>query len=212
LFPEFAVNSQMDATDRQQVDVGFGLAGFDPVADPELPFPDAWRCGRHGVVDAFVRHGNLRIDSLDVSLSGKRRMHLLHIARKRLRHYDAAAGSRELARRPYFLGASQASVTALSIMCRSSLLHCGQVKVRKSWPNALGSIAVNFIGESHAAHCGPWFCVSSMLLSCSGRGQRSLSALALPGNAVAATRARSLDDHAPLVSRAAAQYCSDLKN
>jgi hypothetical protein len=102
----------------------------------------------------------------------------------------------EFARRPYFLGASQASVTALSIRCRCSLLHCGQVKVRRSWPNALGSIAVNFIGESHAVHCGPWFCVSSMPLSCSSRGRRSLSALALPGIAVAATRARS-PDHAP---------------
>jgi hypothetical protein len=65
-------------------------------------------------------------------------------------------------RRPYFLGASQASVTALSIMCRCSLLHCGQVNVRRSWPNALGSIAVNFMGEAQAVHCGPWFCVSSM--------------------------------------------------
>jgi hypothetical protein len=73
----------------------------------------------------------------------------------------------------YFLGASQASVTALSIMCRCNLRHCVQVKVRRSWPNALGSIAVNFIGEPHAVHCGPWFCVSSMRLSCSGRAQHS---------------------------------------
>jgi hypothetical protein len=28
-------------------------------------------------------------------------------------------------------------------------------------PVSLGSIAVNFIGEPHAVHCGPWFCVSS---------------------------------------------------
>jgi hypothetical protein len=89
----------------------------------------------------------------------------------------------------YFLGASQASVTALSIMCRCSLLHCGQVKVRRSWPTALGSIAVNFIGDPHAVHCGPWFCVSSMMFSCSGRGQRSL-AFARPGSAIAATQAR----------------------
>ncbi len=27
----------------------------------------------------------------------------------------------------------------------------------------LGSIAVNFIGEPQAVHCGPWFCVSSMV-------------------------------------------------
>jgi hypothetical protein len=46
--------------------------------------------------------------------------------------------------------------------CCSLLLHCGQLNVRKSWPVALGSIAVNFIGEPQAVHCGPWFCVSSM--------------------------------------------------
>jgi hypothetical protein len=27
----------------------------------------------------------------------------------------------------------------------------------------LGSIAANLIGEPQAAHCGPWFCVSSMV-------------------------------------------------
>ena len=31
-------------------------------------------------------------------------------------------------------GATQASVTALSITCRWTLLHSGQVNVRKSWP------------------------------------------------------------------------------
>jgi hypothetical protein len=44
-------------------------------------------------------------------------------------------------------------------------LHCGQAKVRKSWPDALGSIAVNLIGEPQAMHCGPWFCVSNMRFS-----------------------------------------------
>jgi hypothetical protein len=42
-------------------------------------------------------------------------------------------------------------------------LHSGQVNVRKSWPNVLGSIAINLIGEPQAVHCGPWFCVSSMV-------------------------------------------------
>src|ERR1700726_2165231 len=60
-------------------------------------------------------------------------------------------------------GATQASVTALSITCRWTLLHSGQVNVRKSWPNVLGSIAVNLIGEPQAVHCGPWFCVSSIV-------------------------------------------------
>jgi hypothetical protein len=52
---------------------------------------------------------------------------------------------------------------ALSITRRWTLLHSGQVNVRKSWPNVLGSIAVNLIGEPQAVHCGPWFCVSSMV-------------------------------------------------
>jgi hypothetical protein len=43
------------------------------------------------------------------------------------------------------------------MMCRSTLLHLGQLKVRKSWPNALGSIAVSFIGESQATQHGPGF-------------------------------------------------------
>src|SRR5258705_2541000 len=61
-------------------------------------------------------------------------------------------------------GAIQASVTALSITCRWTLLQCGQANVRKSWPGAIGSIAVNLIGEPQAVHCGPWFCVSSICL------------------------------------------------
>ena len=31
----------------------------------------------------------------------------------------------------YFLGANQASVTSLPMMCRCTLLHCGQANVRK---------------------------------------------------------------------------------
>jgi hypothetical protein len=68
-------------------------------------------------------------------------------------------------RRSYFFGASQASVTALSMICRSTLWHCGQANVRRSWPNALGSIAVNLMEEPQAVHCGPWFCLSSMVAS-----------------------------------------------
>jgi hypothetical protein len=48
------------------------------------------------------------------------------------------------------------------MMCRSTLEHRGQPNVRKSWPNELGSIAVNFIGEPQVVHCGPWFCTSSI--------------------------------------------------
>jgi hypothetical protein len=64
--------------------------------------------------------------------------------------------------RPHDLGFDQATVTVLSIMCPCTRLQCGQVKIRKSWPNAPGSIAVSFIGEPQAVHCGPWFCESSM--------------------------------------------------
>ena len=59
-------------------------------------------------------------------------------------------------------GCSHSSVTALSIMCRSTLLHFSQVNVRRSWPNPPGSIAVNVIGESQSIHCGLWFCILSM--------------------------------------------------
>lgn len=75
----------------------------------------------------------------------------------------------------YFFGACHASVTALSMMCRSTLEHRGQPNVRKSWPKELGSIAVNFIGEPQVVHCGPWFCTSSM-------GFPSRSAGALPSS------------------------------
>src|SRR5260370_2817226 len=51
------------------------------------------------------------------------------------------------------------------MMCRSTLWHCRHPNVRKSWPGALGSIAVNFIEEPQAVHCGPWFCVSSIRCS-----------------------------------------------
>jgi uncharacterized protein (DUF4415 family) len=63
-----------------------------------------------------------------------------------------------------YFGSNQASVTAVSMMCRSTLLHCGHVKVRRSLPVQLGSIADNFMGEPQAVHCGPWFCLSSMAL------------------------------------------------
>jgi len=43
-----------------------------------------------------------------------------------------------------------------------ALKSCGQVKVRRSLPVPLGSIADNFMGEPQAVHCGPWFCLSSM--------------------------------------------------
>jgi hypothetical protein len=58
------------------------------------------------------------------------------------------------------------------------------VNVRKSWPVLLGSIAVNFIGEPQAAHCGPWFCVSSMC--CSPAVSPQFGALSSPATQPAA--------------------------
>jgi hypothetical protein len=52
----------------------------------------------------------------------------------------------------FLLGSSQASVMVLSMTCRWTLAQFGQVKVRKSLPIALGSIAVSFMGDPHAVH------------------------------------------------------------
>jgi hypothetical protein len=54
---ELAVNSQLNAADGQQIDSRFRLAGFDDVADPELPFPDVRRrAQRHAVLYALIHH------------------------------------------------------------------------------------------------------------------------------------------------------------
>jgi hypothetical protein len=47
---EFAVDAQANATHRQQADPGFGPAGLDLIADPELPLPDPRRRRRHNYV------------------------------------------------------------------------------------------------------------------------------------------------------------------
>jgi hypothetical protein len=51
------VNSQLNAADCQEINLRFRLAGFDGLADLELPPPDA-RHGRHRyrVFDALVHH------------------------------------------------------------------------------------------------------------------------------------------------------------
>ena len=54
---EFAVNPQLNAADGQQVDPRFRLAGFDGVANLELPSPDArLACQCHRVLYALVHH------------------------------------------------------------------------------------------------------------------------------------------------------------
>jgi hypothetical protein len=56
--PEGAIDPQLNPADGQEADPGFGLAGFELVADSELPFPDPRR-GGHGnrVFDTPVGHG-----------------------------------------------------------------------------------------------------------------------------------------------------------
>jgi hypothetical protein len=53
---QLAVDPQLDAADRKQVELGFSLAGYHPVADPKLPFLGARRDRRQGVFDALVDH------------------------------------------------------------------------------------------------------------------------------------------------------------
>ncbi len=40
---ELTINPQMDPADSEKPDIGLGLAGYDRVADPELPLPGARR-------------------------------------------------------------------------------------------------------------------------------------------------------------------------
>jgi hypothetical protein len=72
------------------------------------------------------------------------------------------------------VGASQASVPALSMKCSSLLLHCGQANVPKCWLHMLGSITANLIGELQATHCGLWFCLSSIRYPYVGRKHDTL--------------------------------------
>ena len=57
-FFQFAIDPQLDPTDGKQLQPGFGLAAHDPVANSELPFPEAGGDGCHGVFDAPVNHAN----------------------------------------------------------------------------------------------------------------------------------------------------------
>jgi hypothetical protein len=78
---EFAVDAQLDPADRQQIDIGFGLAGFDLFADLELPSPDARRCRHcHGEVDAFMRHGHTPLTTRCVKPRRSQALYLFKIA------------------------------------------------------------------------------------------------------------------------------------
>lgn len=50
------VDPQLHAADRQEVEFRFGLAGEDPIADLETPFPDAGRELRDAEFDTLMNH------------------------------------------------------------------------------------------------------------------------------------------------------------
>lgn len=60
LFPfrffQFPIDPKLDPPDGKQIELGFGLARDDPLADAELPSPGARSDRRHGVFDALVNH------------------------------------------------------------------------------------------------------------------------------------------------------------
>ena len=60
LFPfgpfQLAIDPKLDPPDRKQIELGFGLARDDLVADAELPFPNARSDRRHGEFNTLVGH------------------------------------------------------------------------------------------------------------------------------------------------------------
>jgi len=55
-FFQFAIDPKVNSPDGQQVELGFGPAGDEPLADMKLPFPHVWsHCG-HGEFNALVNH------------------------------------------------------------------------------------------------------------------------------------------------------------
>jgi hypothetical protein len=56
VFFQLTVNPQLDPPLGKQLKRGLGLAGHDPVADPELPLPDPRSNRRYGVFDTSVDH------------------------------------------------------------------------------------------------------------------------------------------------------------
>src|SRR4051812_25731947 len=59
-FFRLPVNPQLDPPRGKQLKLGLGLAGHDPVADPELPLPDTRSDRCYGVFDASVNHAKSR--------------------------------------------------------------------------------------------------------------------------------------------------------
>src|SRR5258708_2537059 len=62
-FFQLAVDPQLDPPHRKQIKLGFGPAGNGPVANPELPFPDARSDRGDAEFDALVDHQAAPSDS-----------------------------------------------------------------------------------------------------------------------------------------------------
>ena len=55
-FFQLPIDPKLDPPDGKQVELGFGLARDDPLADAELPSPSAGSDRSHGVFNALVSH------------------------------------------------------------------------------------------------------------------------------------------------------------
>jgi hypothetical protein len=55
-FFQLPIDPKLDPPDGQQIELGFRLARDDPLADAELPFPNARSDRRHGEFNALVGH------------------------------------------------------------------------------------------------------------------------------------------------------------
>jgi hypothetical protein len=55
-FFQLPIDPKLDPPDGKQIELGFGLARDHPVADMELPFPDARSERRDGEFNALVDH------------------------------------------------------------------------------------------------------------------------------------------------------------
>lgn len=69
-FFQFAIDPKVDPPDGQQVELGLGLAGNEPLADMKLPLPDVWRDCGHGEFNALVDHTAIQSAILIASNSG----------------------------------------------------------------------------------------------------------------------------------------------
>jgi hypothetical protein len=55
-FFQFAIDPKVNSPNGQQVELGFGPAGNEPLADMKLPFPDVWSDRSHSEFNTLVNH------------------------------------------------------------------------------------------------------------------------------------------------------------